>query len=108
MTKFKHRIAMSLLVAVMTGCATNQKTAVAVDDMLAPLLDVRVIDCVLTFLAEQGIEKAELRYQYVRGATSFHTTVPGLTAYLEECASTSDGPNVTFEREIEVWAADAQ
>lgn len=109
MTKFRHRIAMCSLVAAVTGCATNLKTVDAVDDeMLAPLLDARVIDCTLPFLAEHGIEKAQLRYRYVRGATSFSTSVPGLAAHLEECASTSDGPTVTFDREIEVWAADAQ
>lgn len=104
----RQLVALSLT-AVLAGCASGTHEASApIGEGIARELNARVIDCTLPFLNTHAVNKAVIRYQYRHGATRFESNDPALSTHLEQCASTSDGPDVTFEREIEVWASNEE
>jgi len=106
MKKFGTRVALVALAVTMAGCASSYRdTSELESDIISRELDARVIDCTLPYLNTHAMTKAAVRYRYDRGSTTFESNDPTLSAHLAQCASTSKGPDVTFDREIDVWTS---
>lgn len=96
----------STAIFLMAGCASSSRLGIASDtEAISRELNERIVDCALAFLSERDLNRARVAYRYRSGSILFDSDNAVLSAHLKQCASPSNGPAGTFEREIEIWSA---
>ena len=107
--KLPALLAIASFAVGLAGCAGTSKGDWPLDsETISSALDAKIVDCALPFLVAHDIEKATVHYRYQQGKTTFTSNEAALSAHIAQCAATTSGPNITFEKEIELWTSNEQ